>query len=447
VMHPKLVAKRYAIRQLHLDLLVVVTDWAEQLVGIRATGVFKSWRVLRILRLLRIKKAKQVIEILSEHIRSERLVVVASVTKMLILLMTLCHLIGCCMYLLRRFIDGDIPDTDWLPHDSGLGVRYMQSFHFAMGLFFGEHVVVLHTFTERFFTTACLAMTFTLQIWFVSFITTAMTHLEIISTERSAKFSALSRFMADHNVPREVALKVERNAKHALAEQERNAPEDSIALLKLISDPLMMELHFEMRMPILYVYPFLRVYAEVDPAGTRKICHSAITLLSVAKHDVLFLAAESPFQAFHGPRMLFHVEGELEYMRQAFDKQLVTKDNWISEAVMWTNEWVHHGTLRASCESRLVALDVKKFQEFVTESLTACACIYASSFVDTLNKLEPEELSDIGTYTSDMADILQHVFPDDFMFHRAELDARYGIHRPASADKEETWVSSSPVPS
>merc|ERR1719330_2102179 len=78
----------------------------------------------------------------------------------------------------------------------------------------------------------------------------------------------------------------------------------------------MMELHFEIHMPILRTHPFLRLYADIDPAGMRKVCHSAVQPFHVNKHDVLFVEGESPHNDMHGARMLFVVEGELAYIQQ-----------------------------------------------------------------------------------------------------------------------------------
>merc|ERR1712176_322185 len=108
-----------------------------------------------------------------------------------------------------------------------------------------------------------------------------------------------------------MGMKVQRNAKHALVEQERNSEEANIELLQIISDPLMMELHYEIYMPVLAVHPWFRCYNEVNPACLRKVCHTAVSLLSVSKGDIIFHDLETP----NNPQMLFVIKGQLEYLQ------------------------------------------------------------------------------------------------------------------------------------
>merc|ERR1711920_831074 len=96
-------------------------------------------------------------------------------------------------------------------------------------------------------------------MWLVSSMTTALTRLQIISSRQSSQMSALSRFLSDKGISQDLALKLQRSAQHALREQTRNAPEESIELLALISGPLLQELHFEMRFPVLNTHPLFQV--------------------------------------------------------------------------------------------------------------------------------------------------------------------------------------------
>lgn len=321
--------------------------------------------------------------------------------------------------------------SEVLEDDHLFADRYLQAFHWAISIFFGEHVLMPNCLTERIFTSVCLCLTFTLQIWFVSFITTAMTHLEIISTRRSSQFADLNRYMAEHNVPREVAMKVERNAQHAIREQEKNKPESSIELLALISEPLKVALHFEIHWPIVRSHPFFRCYAHVNLAGVRGICHEGIEFLSFTKDDIIFNDLEAPRK----PQLLFVMSGLLQYKGQQETIEVSSNSHWITEAVLWTPDWVHCGTLQAATDSRLLALDAAVVQEYCGNFSSDHARKYAIGYVEHMNELSAEEHSDIGEYNTTVSMLLARVFPEEFSAIRMDYDPlppKKTAHSPAS---------------
>merc|ERR1712046_309948 len=130
----------------------------------------------------------------------------------------------------------------------------------------------------------------------------------------------------------------------ALLEQKRNAPETSIELLGLISEPLRCELHFEVHSPALLTHPFFGCYIDINPIATKKLCHEAVSRTSFSRGDIVFIETETPAV----PRMYFTLCGRLSYNQDEFASQTwVTPGDWVSEPVLWTH-WVHRGTFRAS---------------------------------------------------------------------------------------------------
>merc|ERR1712113_556994 len=114
------------------------------------------------------------------------------------------------------------------------------------------------------------------------------TRLQIITSRQSSQISALNRFLADNHISQDLVMKLQRSAQHAMTEQRKNAPEDSIELLCLMSGPLMQELHFEMYSPLLLVHPLFQVCLQAHRSGIRKVCHSATCGIAFAESDVLF---------------------------------------------------------------------------------------------------------------------------------------------------------------
>jgi len=176
-----------------------------------------------------------------------------------------------------------------------------------------------------------------------------MTHLEIISTRRSTQFGVLARFLLDNRISPDLCINIKMSVTQGLKELDRHTQEGGVDLLKLISDPLLMELHFEVYAPFLRQHPFLRCYHEANPAGIAKICHVAVSIVNVQRDDWIFQVLESP----HKPRMLFVMEGCLLYQRQGVELEKVLSKMWISEAVLWTNDCAHCGSLRAGANSKL----------------------------------------------------------------------------------------------
>merc|ERR1712032_925133 len=170
-----------------------------------------------------------------------------------------------------------------------------------------------------------------------------------------------------------------------------------------------MELHFEMYSQILNRHPFFRCYTEVNPAGIRKLCHSAVSPLSMHTGDEVFHA----FEKTHNPRMFFVLNGELQYYVESTNCMpvVVTNKHWLSEATLWTSEWVHLGTLRASTECQLLALDSCKFQTIVSAFTSQHAGNYARDFVEFAN-YHLDEQTDGGECHSFLQDIIFQTFPD-----------------------------------
>lgn len=417
VMIPSMVAKRYAKRQLPLDLVVVTTDCAELILGTRTAGIMKSWRLLRIVRLFRLKKARDISNRMLEYIGAERgsILVMIRICRMFLVLLIVAHLISCTWYAVGT-LSRDHGMKSWITRNMQrlkLSERYMISFHWATGLFFGEQVLLPLNSMERCFTTLVLCFVFTVQIWFVSSVTTAMTHLEIVASTRSQQFAALLRFLSDNGIRADLAHKVKHNAAQALDAQQRNAPESSIELLKLISEPLMIQVHYAIYSTKLRIHPFFRCYSEVNAPGLGKICHISVSVINCCRGDLIFQDLEAPAV----PQMFFVVGGELSYSREGCIQQELTSKHWIAEAVLWCSEWIYNGSMHAiSDHSRLMAMNAESFQSLVSKDklMFHQACSYAFGFAKLLNDTPVEEMTDVGTMTRDFEDLMLGTMPEEW---------------------------------
>jgi hypothetical protein len=423
IMDPMKIGVRYAKTWLLFDVVVVILDWLELLVADDLKdgddSFFQAARILICIRLLRVLRLRKLLRQAVRDIRSETFVLFLTIGKIILAMLFLTHLIACLWYGIGQ--QGSYA-TSWVKHlrlqDQSLGERYMWSFHCAISLLVGEHVVLPRSLSEQAFCSAVLFLCMLISAWFVSSITTAMTRLHIIASQKSSQFSALKRYLSDNKISRELAAKVQRNAHYALTEKKRNAPESSIELLMIISDPLRSELHYEVYSPILLVHPFFKCYAEIQTVALRKICHLAIGRLSFGTGDIVFTDGESPAV----PRMYLVVKGKLLYVQEHYQdatfrseaerKTIVEKQDWLSEAVLWT-EWTHVGTLKAGVDVQLLTLDAQKFLNVAVKFPSLEVKTYATGFIELLHASKMTDLTDVSNNRDIQVDLLAgRSFPD-----------------------------------
>jgi len=186
-------------------------------------------------------------------------------------------------------------------------------------------------------------------------------------------------------------LRVQRNAKHSIAEEQRHTPESGVSLIKYVSEPLHVELHFEMYNPMLQIHPFFARYAEECPHVVRKVCHKAMQANQVSTGDTIFTVGEIPPQ----PKMFIVSQGLLDYTMASGSQADVEPGSWVSEASLWVT-WIHLGTLRAVEDCFIYTIDAKEFQSIAGQFQHAefDPRIYAQMFSDSLGELD--ELSDLS---------------------------------------------------
>eukprot|EP00441_Pelagodinium_beii_P022210 CAMPEP_0197681944 /NCGR_PEP_ID=MMETSP1338-20131121/95722_1 /TAXON_ID=43686 ORGANISM="Pelagodinium beii, Strain RCC1491" /NCGR_SAMPLE_ID=MMETSP1338 /ASSEMBLY_ACC=CAM_ASM_000754 /LENGTH=430 /DNA_ID=CAMNT_0043263355 /DNA_START=6 /DNA_END=1294 /DNA_ORIENTATION=+ len=321
------------------------------------------------------------------------------------------HLFACLWYLLGELGRDDENSNSWLDafymNDQSIEQKYIRSLHWSMGVFSGEsNVISPQNPGERTFVTLTLFMGYVVGAWYVGSITTSMTRLQIMASEQSTKLAALRRFLLENSISRGLAVRVQRNAQFAMQEQKSKAPEKNIELLRVISTPVLMELHYEIHSKVLNLHPFFLNYHDINSAGIRKVCHLALDMVSLHPGDVLFSHLEVPSV----PRMFFVVEGSFQYIQKDF-VCTVGVDEWMSEAVLWTR-WTHCGSAKAMKKTRIMALSAEDFQDIISTFPSNHAPLYAMEFVECLNNTE-EKLSDTCASKEDVAAMVERAFPEE----------------------------------
>jgi len=151
----------------------------------------------------------------------------------------------------------------------------------------------------------------------------------------------------------------------------------------VVSEPLRVEMHFEMYCNVLRNHPFFSDYVNEDPQVIRRVCHFATNTALLSKGDIVFSKGESPRE----PKMYFVIKGLLDYMCRG-DAVGVGEKQWIAEPALWTN-WTHRGTFTAATEVKLALLDAKTFTDIVHRFKGKRGFdprLYAYEYVEHLNK-------------------------------------------------------------
>jgi len=119
--------------------------------------------------------------------------------------------------------------------------------------------------------------------------------------------------------------------------------------------------------------------------------------------------------------------GELRYFRNADSRNrpnlsqrmqkmalaefsVMTRGHWACEATLWT-QWVHRGSLAATKDSVLLALDAGKFTKIAAASGRTCTFIYCEAFVRLLNDMDSDELSDLCVPSMDLNAVARESCP------------------------------------
>lgn len=454
-LHPLKVICRYLQTWFLLDFVIVAVDWAELLLGstngnlsgiVRFGKASRTFRVLRMLRLIRLVRLRQIMQQFSERVQSEQLVICMNLAKLMALICSAAHILSCMWYGIGTAPPDDFPRS-WVTEndlvDRTFWYKYTTSLHWAFSQFTGgmENIVPVNI-NERVFAIFALMLAFVGATVFMSSLTSWLTQLHILWSKQSQQFSMLRRYLGQTNVSPQLAMRVQRNAQFVLFERAQNTPEEAVELLEFISEPLRMELHFEMYFPIFSPHPFLGRYMRACPQVMRKVCHQAARTILVAHGDVIFHAGESPSE----PRMYFLLSGQLQYIPSVGDCDIIDLEpgDWISEATLWV-DWTHRGLLKAVADGQMCTLSAERFQQIVgtfEHDSEFTPGWYAEGFVENLNACPAEEVLDVARKASDeCVDTVKTWFTAAF--------ARRRDHRIASPSPEDTgdWTNDAIFPS
>mmetsp|Transcript_113499 Transcript_113499/g.327776 ORF Transcript_113499/g.327776 Transcript_113499/m.327776 type:complete len:489 (+) Transcript_113499:373-1839(+) len=343
-----------------IDAPLVMADWIEVFVP-----SFQGFRFALLLRLLRVIKLRGIFQLLHDRLRSDLVIIIANIVLNLTLILSLTHLTACAWWGI-----GDSGAKGWmLKHKEDLGLdsvsiayAYLTSLHWSLSqLTGGMDEVKPQNLEERVFAVVIFVIFFLVAAVFVSSMTSSLTQLNMLADGSSREIATLRWYLKENSITSALSARILRTVNRALKAQRADIPEDSVDLLKHLSEPLRMELHFEQYKPIFDNHPFFKRYSRECPGAMRKVCHLAVSYETVAAGDIVFAEGD----IMPTPAFFIVVHGGMSYEHGLSHKTTpVAAGDWAAEGPLWM-EWAHQGTLTASDETKLCMLGARQFQEIV----------------------------------------------------------------------------------
>lgn len=380
---------RYMKTWLILDIIIVGSDWGSFILtsmgGAGSLGRFtRVFRGVRAVRLLRLARMREVIDKITERVQSDKLQFAFSLIKQTLLIVVTSHFIACCWWGVGTIST----EGTWVAkagyNVQALDSQYLVSLHWALSQFSGGmDEVSPEAAGERFFAVITWILTFMISAIVVSSITSNLTQMHIVGGSTARQLATLRKYLNQNAISSNLALRMQRSAQHALS---GDLTPDLVDLLPVVSEPLRVEMHFEIYADVLKKHPFFSELMIESPLIMRRICHFATTTLILSHGEILFSQGEAPAH----PRMYFIAKGHLDYKVDHEEVIVVSEGQWVSEACMWSN-WVYKGTMTATSDVKIAAVEARAFQDLLTRFRDSVCSEsfdpkrYAEWFVKSLN--------------------------------------------------------------
>lgn len=416
IMDPKMILRHYLKSFFLVDMVVVGPDWVFLIVrwstemetsgsdpaGAGSNRVVRIMRVVRLARLLRLVKLTRGLQMMRDRIESEVMFIVANIMKLILMLLIVNHFLGSCWYLVGNLCRNE-GQVNWIQehHFEGtsFGYRYFSALHWSLTQFTPASMSVQpQNIYERMFAICVLVFGLVLFSSFISSITASMTQLRNMSEDKSKQFWLLRRYLRQRGIDKQLTFRILRYVEYAIKEKTVQVSEAKVWSLGLLSHQLREELQYEVSFKCLMSHPFFERSREVSSMSTFQLAEQALSVEMLASRDTLF----NPGTA--ATHMFIVAYGQLKYLKMdelflADDSvhPKLAKDDWACEQALWT-KWTHLGCLRAISEVRLVAIDVKKFEDVINKDPVAwdLARAYCEKFVAWLNDTPRGSLTDVA---------------------------------------------------
>eukprot|EP00929_Paragymnodinium_shiwhaense_P055202 TRINITY_DN27681_c0_g2_i2.p1 TRINITY_DN27681_c0_g2~~TRINITY_DN27681_c0_g2_i2.p1 ORF type:complete len:878 (+),score=152.61 TRINITY_DN27681_c0_g2_i2:125-2758(+) len=440
IMLPESIFVHYLRSWFLIDVFVVLPDWLDILMegGGQEPGssmkLFNVIRMARLARLVRLVRLKRVVDVVMDMIDSEAISIVLRIVKMLGLLVMFNHMIACLMYAIGR--NSQYPEN-WVRH---YGIdewdwqdAYGISFHWTLTQFTPASKPVLEPQNRIERATAICVVMFALIgfSYVVGSITQSLTQLRHMNEARTLQLWNLRRYLRHNFVSLALTARIHKYIDHKMQRShDFSMIMGTSNLLSQLSTQLRGELQCEIRVPHLAVHPLMSRLCDESMSTMRRVSQEAITTISMAENDLLFVAGEQAVS------FAVVVLGRLIYSRlvKGVKKRewVDPKEDWIAEPALWCHSWRHLGELRAYMPCELLQIEPKEFSKIVEKNIASyvCALVFSQNYATWLNRVPYHELSDI-TQGEEMTVHLELMLPPKMSSpkrpHSARSSGRFSV--------------------
>jgi len=314
VMDQRIIVGRYLKTWFFCDLVLVLPQWVilclsidEQAdLGSKESGfqVFRTVRAMRFLRLVRVWKFKHVMLELQYLINSTSVLLLISLVRQMVSIIFLNHWIACLWFgissgeadgWVQRFFENDATVED----------QYLTSFQWSVSQLQGSTDIYPVNTKEYIVSIIVLLCTLLIFSSFLSSITNTMQQLHTLSAEAHREQFEVRKFLRDHQISMKLAVRVKKFVDWRTS--AKLTPENDVAMIKVLPMQMLVDIHQEIRAPVITQHFFFSTLQTVFPRVLRQLCHEAVD-------QVIFSISESIFFAGDAcNHMYFAAKGHLRY--------------------------------------------------------------------------------------------------------------------------------------
>lgn len=361
----------------------------------------RSVRLLKLVRLVRVARIVTVARLMCENANmSEKFSIITNLCLSIFAVIALMHLLGCSWYGLGSSVDGGWVDQGSV-REQDFWTRYSMGFIWSACVFVSINLVEPLNDLERTFTIMSLVSGFVVVTIFISSFTSSLTQYGIVTNTTNVQFSVLRKYMKQHHISQRLSTRIVQNAKHVLHEKVLKTPEEDVELLKLISEPLRVDIHFEIHHAFVNSHPVFSHYCHVSFRDMQQVCHKAVSVFHFSKGDILFSPGELPML----PELLHIQSGTCNYTYDRASSHTLSNmvknelsiGDWVNEPALWV-AWVYRGLLQASQDCQIMSLNGEVLMDLCDKSHHFDIIVYGKLYVNAMNAFDAagNVCSDLG---------------------------------------------------
>mmetsp|Transcript_78874 Transcript_78874/g.189323 ORF Transcript_78874/g.189323 Transcript_78874/m.189323 type:complete len:811 (+) Transcript_78874:26-2458(+) len=403
VLDPWEIAVQYLRTWFTIDITVLALDWCflaldaafvndndDEGAGnnyLRIARMSRGLKILRILRLVRLAKLFPKFHTAFVAVQSDAVRLSLGAWFAVVIVVVMNHYVACGWFALGywdttaaiTWVAAYDLNGDMTPFKGQLGYQYFTSLHWALCQFTPASIEVNAVNTsERIYTVCTIICGLISFSSFVSNITSSMTQLRNLNSEKQKQQASLRQYFSQNEVPPEVSKCIYDWISSHRKNHRVRVHEEDVEPLAEVPERLKFKLREAVYRPVLCRHPFFLEFCEADGRTLDRLCHQAVSEIRVSTEHTIFIKGEQ------ATGMYFVTGGELEYWRSALmDPIPIQTSDWLSEVALWVS-WRHCGTLAAKCQSDLMLVDTDMFRS----AIATCSKVgrrlvrgYAAAFV------------------------------------------------------------------